>query len=156
MTRKALGRGLGALIPGAPEPGSEHSPQSGPAAVAVEGAPEGASSATGAPTTASATEAPYTGERVSDLPLDRIQPNPRQPRLEFDEAMLFELAESIRAQGVLQPVLVRPAGDGGYQLVAGERRFRASKLLGLPTIPAIVREVNDDELLELALIENLQ
>ncbi|MGE5098187.1 MAG: ParB/RepB/Spo0J family partition protein [Betaproteobacteria bacterium] len=154
MTRKALGRGLGALIPGAPEPGSEHSPQAPPAptATAIDGAAD-------SPHAVAATlpaDALPAGERVTDLALDRIRPNPRQPRVEFDEALLFELAESIRAQGVLQPVLVRPSGDGDYQLVAGERRFRASKLLGLPTIPAIVRSVDDDELLELALIENLQ
>jgi ParB family chromosome partitioning protein len=101
-------------------------------------------------------EAPHTGERVSEIPLDQIHPNPRQPRMEFDEAMLFELAESIRAQGVLQPILVRLGAEGGYQLIAGERRLRASKLLGLATIPSIVRTVDDDEMLELALIENLQ
>ena len=130
MTRKALGRGLGALIPGAP----------GPETAAV------------------ATETPgldIPGERVSEIPLDRIVPNPKQPRIEFAEEALAELAESIRAQGVLMPILVRPAGDG-YQLIAGERRFRASQRVGLANIPAIVRTIGDDELLEVALIENLQ
>jgi ParB family chromosome partitioning protein len=92
---------------------------------------------------------------VVEIPLDRIDPNPKQPRLEFDNDALAELAESIRVQGVLQPVLVRPAGDR-FQLVAGERRFRASQRLGRATIPAIVRPIEDDELLEVALIENLQ
>jgi ParB family chromosome partitioning protein len=92
---------------------------------------------------------------VVEIPLDRIDPNPQQPRLEFAEDALMELAESIRAQGVLQPILVRPAGSR-FQLVAGERRFRASQRLGRATIPAIVRPIEDDELLEVALIENLQ
>jgi len=143
MNRKALGRGLGALIPGAPEPGNEA------AAQAL------AEAAAGASAVASALETTPAGERVTDIALERIQPNPRQPRTEFDEPALFELAESIRAQGVLQPVLVRPSGDG-FQLIAGERRYRASKHLGLATIPAIVRAVSDDEMLEIALIENLQ
>jgi ParB family transcriptional regulator, chromosome partitioning protein len=94
-------------------------------------------------------------ERVRQIPLDRIVPNPKQPRIEFTEDALLELAESIRAQGVLQPILVRPAGDS-FQLIAGERRLRASQRIGLPTIPAIVRAIADDELLEVALIENLQ
>src|SRR5690242_1170094 len=101
MTRKALGRGLGALIPGAPEPGTEHSPQAAAAALTVDGAPDAASATP-------ELEAAPLGDRVTDVALDRIHPNPSQPRTEFDEAMLFELAESIRAQGVLQPVLVRP------------------------------------------------
>jgi ParB family chromosome partitioning protein len=92
---------------------------------------------------------------VREIPLDRVTPNPKQPRLQFDDAALEELAESIRAQGVLQPILVRPVGDG-YMLIAGERRFRASQRLGLSTIPAILRSVDDDDLLEVALIENLQ
>jgi len=129
MTRKALGRGLGALIPGAPGP---------EAAVATE-----------VPTQVEG------GERVAEIALDQIVPNPKQPRIEFDEDALAELAESIRAQGVLMPILVRPAGDG-YQLIAGERRFRASQRVGLASIPAIVRAIGDDELLEVALIENLQ
>ena len=137
MTRKALGRGLGALIPGAPGPTD---------------APE-AALATAPGDGSAAVE--VGGERVRDIPLDRIVPNPKQPRIEFAEEALAELAESIRAQGVLQPVLVRTAGDS-YQLIAGERRFRASQRAGLESIPAIVRELADDEMLEVALIENLQ
>jgi len=132
MTRKALGRGLGALIPGAPAHDGPPVAIEAPAAEAIPGA-----------------------ERVSEIPLDRIVPNPKQPRIEFAEEALAELAESIRAQGVLMPILVRPAGDS-YQLIAGERRFRASQRVGLATIPAIVRNIGDDELLEVALIENLQ
>jgi ParB family chromosome partitioning protein len=126
----------------------EHALPSGEGAVAVQAPGTIESQPAGA-------EAFGAGERVRDLPLDRIHPNPRQPRTEFDASSLAELADSIRAQGVLQPVLVRPAGDG-FQLVAGERRYRASRSIGLSTIPAIVRSVSDEEMLELALIENLQ
>lgn len=92
------------------------------------------------------------------LKLAEVRPNPRQPRLEFDEQALADLSASIKEQGVLQPVLVRPMSGGGdgYELVAGERRLRASKLAGLEHIPAIVREVSDEQSLALALIENLQ
>jgi len=148
MTRKALGRGLGALIPGAPEPGTEPPTSPAHSALAVQ-APPGEAGAAGP------AESAVTGERVLDLPLERIHPNSRQPRIEFDADALAELAASIRAQGVLQPVLVRPAGDG-FELIAGERRYRASRSIGLSTIPAIVRSVSDEEMLELALIENLQ
>ncbi len=94
------------------------------------------------------------GVRV--IPVDRITPNPEQPRLAFDEQTLQELSASIREHGVLQPILVRPLGGNEYQLVAGERRWRASKLAGLPTIPALVEEIDDDTALEIAIIENLQ
>ncbi|HWP63257.1 MAG TPA: ParB/RepB/Spo0J family partition protein [Candidatus Binatia bacterium] len=90
------------------------------------------------------------------IPLDRIEPNPDQPRMEFDEASLEELAASIREHGVLQPILVRPREQGRYQLVAGERRWRASKRAGLDTIPALIEEIDDDTALEIAIIENLQ
>ena len=95
-----------------------------------------------------------TGVRV--LSVDRIEPNPEQPRLVFEEAALKELAASIREHGVLQPILVRPLGGGQYQLVAGERRWRASKAAGLDTIPALVEELDDDTALEISIIENLQ
>ncbi len=92
---------------------------------------------------------------VEQVPLKSIRPNPLQPRHHFDKTALAELAESIRTQGVLQPVLLRPA-KGGYELIAGERRFRAAQLAGLAEIPALVRVVNDEKALELAIIENLQ
>lgn len=95
-----------------------------------------------------------TGVRV--IPVDRISPNPNQPRLAFDEETLQELAASIREHGVLQPILVRPLGSNAFQLVAGERRWRASRLAGLATIAALVEEIDDDTALEIALIENLQ
>jgi ParB family chromosome partitioning protein len=115
MKRKALGRGLGALIPG------------------VERA-EGS---------------------ASEIDIDQIVPNPQQPRLRLDEKSVEELAASIRQNGVLQPVLVRPSGKR-YQLVAGERRLAAAQRAGLMRIPAIVRHVPDEKLLELALVENIQ
>ena len=83
-------------------------------------------------------------------------PNPDQPRRNFKEEELRELADSIREHGVLQPILVSEKTDGGYELIAGERRFRASKLLNLPTIPALVKEFKDEQKLEVALIENIQ
>lgn len=85
-----------------------------------------------------------------------IEPNRDQPRKNFDEAALNELAESIKLHGVLQPLLVRPMADGSYQLVAGERRWRASRLAGLTEVPAVVRELTDAQVAELALVENLQ
>jgi ParB family transcriptional regulator, chromosome partitioning protein len=94
---------------------------------------------------------------VLELPLDRIERSPNQPRSDFDEALLGELAASIAVHGVLQPILVRNLADGGYQLIAGERRLRAARIAGLDTIPAIVRDASDGgDSLELALIENLQ
>jgi ParB family chromosome partitioning protein len=90
-----------------------------------------------------------------DIPIDRIGVNPFQPRLGFDENKLRELADSIREHGVVQPVLVRPRG-GDYQLVAGERRLRAARQAGLAAIPAVVREMSDHEIMEIALIENIQ
>ena len=97
---------------------------------------------------------PSFGVRI--VPVDRIQPNPQQPRLVFEETALNELAASIREHGVLQPILVRPAGHNAYQIVAGERRWRASKLAGLATIPALIEVIDDDTALEIAIIENLQ
>ena len=124
--RKALGRGLEALIPGAPRP-----------AVATEAAPE----------------LPSPDLSVA---LDKIRPNPRQPRTEFDEAALNELAGSIRVQGIIQPLLVRRLEDGDFELVAGERRLRAAERAGLTHVPVFVREITDGESLELALVENIQ
>lgn len=89
-----------------------------------------------------------------EIPIDRIRPNPHQPRKRFDEKALSELTDSIRISGVIQPIIVRRGGDG-YELVAGERRWRAAKQAGLATIPAVVREVTNAESLELALVENL-
>jgi len=94
------------------------------------------------------------GVRV--IPLDRIEPNPEQPRMEFDAAALDELAASIREHGVLQPILVRPIGPARYQLIAGERRWRASRAAGLDHVPALIEEIDDETALEISIIENLQ
>jgi ParB family transcriptional regulator, chromosome partitioning protein len=94
------------------------------------------------------------GVRIIDV--NRIVPNPEQPRLAFDEETLAELAASIKEHGVLQPILVRPLEDGEFQLIAGERRWRASKAAGVATIPALVEEIDDDTALEISIIENLQ
>lgn len=90
------------------------------------------------------------------LPLHRVEPNPNQPRQDFDEEELAALAESIRVHGVLQPLTVRETGGGYYQIIAGERRWRASRMAGLTDVPAIVIEADDRKAKELALIENLQ
>lgn len=93
---------------------------------------------------------------IVSLKISQIEPNRNQPRRSFDEEALEELAESIKEHGVLQPILVRPQIYGGYQIVAGERRYRASRKAGLTEIPAIVRELSDSETMQIALIENLQ
>jgi ParB family chromosome partitioning protein len=93
---------------------------------------------------------------VRHVDVDRISPNPEQPRLSFEQTSLDELSASIREHGVLQPILVRPLDNGEFQLIAGERRWRASKAAGLPTIPALVEEIDDDTALEISIIENLQ
>ncbi|HVB29339.1 MAG TPA: ParB/RepB/Spo0J family partition protein [Terriglobia bacterium] len=122
MTRKALGRGLNALI-------RETEAQAAPSA--------------------------QDGQRgLERIPLTLIDPNPFQPRTELSESSLEELANSIRSSGILQPILLRPAGDR-YQLVAGERRWRAAGRAGLDSVPALIRDIEDGEALELALAENL-
>ncbi len=116
--RGGLGRGLSALIPGAPE----------------------------------------TGEGVSGLlevPVNAVTPNPKQPRTQWDEEEIQALAASIREVGILQPIVVRSAGENGYELVAGERRLRAAKVAGLATVPVVLRETDDSDLLREALIENI-
>jgi ParB family chromosome partitioning protein len=93
---------------------------------------------------------------VRNISVERITPNPEQPRLAMDQTTLDELSASIREHGVLQPILVRPLEDGEFQLIAGERRWRASMAAGLATIPALVEEIDDDTALEISIIENLQ
>ena len=95
------------------------------------------------------------GDEIRQIPVGSIQPNPYQPRREFDEEGLQELAGSIREKGVLQPITVRDT-DQGFELVAGERRWRAAQIAGLREIPALVRGLSDREVMEIALIENLQ
>ncbi len=104
-----------------------------------------------------AEEGPPKGSEIQELPLDMIRPGAYQPRRHMDQTALEELANSIRSQGVVQPILVRPReASGDYELIAGERRWRAAQLAGLETLPAIVRQLSGDEALELALIENIQ
>ena len=92
----------------------------------------------------------------STLPIERIFPNPNQPRRSFDPAALAELADSIRAKGVIQPLIVRPSANGRYEIVAGERRWRASQAANLHELPVIIRNFSDVEMLEIAIIENIQ
>jgi len=101
-------------------------------------------------------EAPAPSEAPGTIDIAAIRPNPYQPRADFDERELQSLADSLKKQGLLQPIVVRSVPGGCYQLVAGERRWRASKLAGLSRIPALVREVDDKKMLELALVENIQ
>jgi ParB/RepB/Spo0J family partition protein len=101
-------------------------------------------------------DSPTRSVGVRIVPLDHIEANPQQPRLAFDQETLDELAASIREHGVLQPILVRPVGPNTYQLIAGERRLRASKLAGLDSIPALIEDIDDDTALEISIIENLQ
>jgi ParB family chromosome partitioning protein len=98
---------------------------------------------------------PEAREELREVPVESIVPNPRQPRRRFDEASLNALAQSLEDRGVLQPVLVRPRPDGSYELIAGERRWRAARIAGLARIPALVRPRDDAEALEAALIENM-
>ncbi|MDX1615238.1 MAG: ParB/RepB/Spo0J family partition protein [Candidatus Promineifilaceae bacterium] len=124
--RRGLGRGLGSLIPTSEE-GSESQAA-------------GAGEARG----------------LRRVAVEQIQPNPRQPRVEMDPALLQELAESIQAHGLIQPLIVTAAEDGGYTLIAGERRWRAARLAGLKQVPVVLKEASSQEMLELALVENVQ
>lgn len=100
---------------------------------------------------------PKTNEATRSLPVSHLKPNRFQPRLQFDETALSDLVESIRSQGVIQPIVVTPDADGGYMIVAGERRWRAAQSAGLQQVPVVVRAVSGErEMLELALVENLQ
>ena len=93
---------------------------------------------------------------LNEIPLHAISPNPNQPRREFDEQALQELANSIREIGIIQPITLRQTGDNQYQIIAGERRWRASQMAGLDTIPAYIRTVEDEGVMEMALVENIQ
>jgi ParB family transcriptional regulator, chromosome partitioning protein len=98
----------------------------------------------------------YVAGAIANIPLENIEQNPFQPREEFDESALNELAESINEQGIIQPLTVRKMGYDKYQLISGERRLRAAKIAGLSTVPAYIRVANDEQMLEWALIENIQ
>ncbi|MGZ4290282.1 MAG: ParB N-terminal domain-containing protein, partial [Gaiellaceae bacterium] len=92
---------------------------------------------------------------LAHIPVDQIHPNPNQPRKEFDGEGVSGLAESIRSQGLIQPVVVRPRVQGGYELIAGERRWRASREAGVATVPAVIRDADDRDTLLLGLVENV-
>lgn len=132
--RRGLGRGLGSLIPTAP--------------------PESAA-ATTTDTDGTTGPAPVAGAYFAELPIHEIVPNPRQPRQVFDEEAMAELVHSVKEIGLLQPIVVRRSGDHAYELIMGERRWRATGAAGMETIPAIVRETGDDAMLRDALLENL-
>ena len=145
MTRKnALGRGLGALIPGYAEEKVEKTP---------ENSLENEKISTKDPKNVD--NSVDKGEKVHEVTISLVEPRIGQPRVLFDEGALRELADSIRQRGVLQPILVNRK-DGHYEIVAGERRWRAAKMAGLTKIPVIVREFSEQELTEVALIENIQ
>jgi ParB family chromosome partitioning protein len=137
--KRGLGKGLGALIPTTP--------------IGLADAPASASS--GSAESAPVDLGAIPGAYFDEIPVSSISPNPRQPRQIFDEETLAELAASIKVVGLLQPVVVRKIVGGDYQIVMGERRWRACQLAGLDVIPAIVRETSDGDLLRDALIENL-
>lgn len=101
-------------------------------------------------------EAPATDKMVQEISVEDIRPNPYQPRHQFDEDALNDLAKSIQEQGIFQPITLRKSSVKGYEIIAGERRFRASKIAGLTTVPAIVREFSDEQMIEASIIENLQ
>jgi ParB family transcriptional regulator, chromosome partitioning protein len=154
--RRGLGRGLGSLIPTAPAAGPDGADAQG-AGVGPDGAPathagdgEGSGSTAGS-------DAPrmVAGSYFAELPPSRIRPNHAQPRQVFDEEAMAELVHSISEVGLLQPIVVRKVGDDDYELVMGERRWRAAEKAGLEAIPAIVRETGDDDMLRDALLENL-
>lgn len=92
---------------------------------------------------------------INEIPLDQIEPNPNQPRRDFDQVGLEELANSIKQLGIVQPITLRQIADHKYQIVAGERRWRASQLAGLTAIPAYIRMIKDENVMELALVENI-
>ena len=108
------------------------------------------------PVSVAAVAEPQPGEVLRKLQIDLLQPGKYQPRREMDEAKLSELSESIKAQGVIQPILVRQVEGGRYEIVAGERRWRASRLAGLDEVPVVVRELEDRTVIAMALIENIQ
>jgi ParB family transcriptional regulator, chromosome partitioning protein len=164
--RRALGRGLDSLLPTSPFHDNRAGwPTPGPAGTrivsgerartAVE-SPAAPPPGTGIREMSAEVERSSPGDAVMLVGLDQIDPNPYQTRMEFDAELLQDLAESIRGNGVVQPIVVRPGTGGRYLLVLGERRCRASKLAGQHTIPAIVRRVSDQQAAEMTVVENLQ
>src|SRR5690625_1771310 len=160
--RGGLGRGLAALIPSGPpvEGGAANNPARGPVAETPTSATEstvrgGAATEQQADAVSRETAERDPGAVYREIPLASITPNPRQPRQVFDEDALGELEHSIREFGLMQPIVVREVKDGQFELIMGERRWRASQNAGVEIIPAIVRKTQDDALLRDALLENI-
>jgi ParB family transcriptional regulator, chromosome partitioning protein len=149
--RRALGRGLESLLGSGPRVVSTPSAAGAPAAGAGHSTPD-----TIDEIHAVAARQTVDGHAVIDVPLDRIDNNPHQTRTHFDDEFLGELAASIKAQGVIQPIVVRPGENGHYTLILGERRLRASKMAGKTTIPAVVKRVSEQQAAEMTIVENLQ
>ncbi|MDR8390159.1 ParB/RepB/Spo0J family partition protein [Aliifodinibius sp. S!AR15-10] len=143
-SRKALGRGLGAFFPDYKEEGEAEAP------------PKEKDQAEGEQSSSTYIEPEKRVNIVLDIPVGDIRPNPHQPRKEFKEESLEELAQSIKKHGLIQPITVRYIGDKRFELISGERRLRASKLAGIDEIPSYIREVNDEDIISYALIENIQ
>jgi len=158
-TRRGLGRGLGALIPTGPEDDGHTGAASAIAAGVGNHTPSEANSGRGGDASTAAQNGAemnqVDGARFAEVPVDKVTPNPRQPREVFEEEAMAELVHSIKEVGLLQPVVVRPLEDGRFELIMGERRWRATRDAGLDTIPAIVRDTSDDAMLRDALLENL-
>jgi ParB family chromosome partitioning protein len=131
--RKALGKGLHSLLPS-----------------------RGATTPAAAAPVATPTETIETEREAQRLPIEQVAPNPNQPRREFDAAALMELTQSIERDGIIQPIVVRKIAPKEYQIIAGERRWRAAKAAGLTEVPVVVRQADDQQVLELAIIENIQ
>jgi ParB family chromosome partitioning protein len=154
--RRGLGRGLGSLIPTGPSKTAVLEPPTPADSESAAASPAGVeASETSAPAPPQEELAAVDGAYFAELSPTAITPNPRQPRTVFDEEAMAELVHSIREVGLLQPIVVRSIAPDRYELVMGERRWRAAQEAGLPAIPAIVRETKDDELLRDALLENL-
>ncbi|HET6626112.1 MAG TPA: ParB/RepB/Spo0J family partition protein, partial [Nocardioidaceae bacterium] len=152
--RRGLGRGLGSLIPTAPaHPQSYAQSRAEPHADAVPASEVPGDSPGGSPGDSPVGQ--VAGAYFAELPVTQISPNPRQPRQVFEEEAMAELVHSVQEVGLLQPVVVRRTGDASYELIMGERRWRATQQAGQDSIPAIVRETGDDDLLRDALLENL-
>lgn len=138
LKKRGLGRGLDALMPPRPPPGATAPP------VAVAAAP------------ATAARAPERNRTYFPAGVEELYPSPEQPRRKFNETELSELADTLRAHGVITPLVVRPRKEGGYYLIAGERRWRAAQRAGLREVPVVVQDVSEQEAFERALVENLQ
>lgn len=157
--KKALGRGLGSLLPNRPPAGlAEFAKPIAPPLASPPPPPPplaGAAESQQKPATPTTTESTSPASGPTRIPISMIDPNPLQPRTIFQEARLQELADSIRANGIIQPIIVRRQADR-FELIAGERRWRAARLAGLDQVPVVVQELADEKLLEVSLIENIQ